>query len=180
MQFYTYMWLREDGTPYYVGKGKGDRGFKTGHHLVPCPKDLSRILVQEFLSENDALEAEKILIAHYGRKDLGTGILRNRTEGGDGVCNLSAESKNKIREALKGNTNGAGHKKSEAAKDKIRRALIGNTNGAGHRVSVTHRQKLNEARRTSPLFQIHCHRWGLAMKGKPWSAARRAAQERRG
>jgi len=27
VEFYTYLWLREDGTPYYVGKGCGKRAF---------------------------------------------------------------------------------------------------------------------------------------------------------
>jgi hypothetical protein len=79
MTFYTYLWLREDGTPYYVGKGKGNRAIRKG-----SPTDLDRVLIQEFPCEADAFSAEKFLIAYYGRKDNGTGILRNLTDGGEG------------------------------------------------------------------------------------------------
>jgi hypothetical protein len=84
MEFYTYLWLREDGTPYYVGKGQGRRA-QRGHVRIFPPIDPSRILIQEFPSEADALEAEKFLISYYGRKDLGVGCLRNLTDGGEGT-----------------------------------------------------------------------------------------------
>jgi hypothetical protein len=84
MVFYTYLWLREDGTPYYVGKGKGDRGFISKGHSVRCPKDSARLIVQEHPSETDAFAAEEFLIAYYGRKDVGTGCLLNRTDGRGG------------------------------------------------------------------------------------------------
>ena len=83
-EFYTYLWLREDGTPYYVGKGKDYRGFKSNGHAVPRPVDTRRILIQEFPTEADSLVAEIFLISYYGRLDVGTGCLRNRTGGGDG------------------------------------------------------------------------------------------------
>jgi hypothetical protein len=88
MTFYTYIWLREDGTPYYVGKGSGDRAYKSSRHSVNKPEDKSRILVQEFPDEESAFAAEKFLIAYYGRKDLGTGCLRNRSEGGEGSAGV--------------------------------------------------------------------------------------------
>jgi hypothetical protein len=104
MTFYTYLWLREDGTPYYVGKGEGRRAFVSYEHVVPRPKDSARIVLQEHPSEDAAFFAEKFLIAYYGRKDLSLGCLRNRTDGGEGpaghVC--SEKTKAKIRATLTG------------------------------------------------------------------------------
>ena len=79
--FYTYLWLREDGTPYYVGKGTQDRGFTGARHNVACPKDPERIIVQAHPTEAEAFAAEQFLIEFYGRKDVGNGSLRNRVEG---------------------------------------------------------------------------------------------------
>jgi hypothetical protein len=89
--FYTYLWLREDGTPYYAGKGKGNRGFESRGHRVHCPP-LERIIIQEWVSETEAFEAEKFLILYYGRKDLGTGYLVNLSDGGEGVSGSIAVS----------------------------------------------------------------------------------------
>jgi hypothetical protein len=81
--FYVYLWLREDGTPYYVGKGTKNRGFISSAHGVHCPSEIQNILVQEHPSEADAFEAEKFFISYWGRLDQGTGCLRNLTEGGE-------------------------------------------------------------------------------------------------
>jgi hypothetical protein len=74
--FYTYLWLRQDGTPYYVGKGKGNRAYRKAGHTVPCPKDRTHILMQYWESEDEAFAVEKWWIALFGRKDNSTGILR--------------------------------------------------------------------------------------------------------
>lgn len=83
MKHYVYEYLREDGTPYYVGKGIGKR-WKEKHN-VPIPPKSRVKFVAENLDEQTAIDLEIELISKYGRKDLGTGILRNLTNGGDGV-----------------------------------------------------------------------------------------------
>lgn len=122
--FYTYIWLREDGTPYYVGKGSGRRGFISNCHKVRRPIEDENILIQEFASEEDAFLAEMFLISFYGRKDLGEGSLQNHTNGGDtGPSRLgkrhSAESIEKMRKAKRGNTSALGHRLSKEARTRI-------------------------------------------------------------
>jgi hypothetical protein len=97
-RFYTYAYLREDGTPYYIGKGQGKRAHRKSKHEVNPPKDKSRVIfLKKNLTEEEAFKHEIYMIAVFGRKDLGTGILRNKTNGGDGPGNPSKETREKLK-----------------------------------------------------------------------------------
>ena len=114
-QFYTYLWLREDGTPYYVGKGSYSRAFRKG-----CPLE-EYVIVQEWPNEYASFAAEKFLIAYYGRKDKGTGILRNLTDGGEGCSGMvmPESARRAVSESLKGNQNLLGYKHTAESLTKI-------------------------------------------------------------
>ena len=156
--FYTYMWLREDGTPYYIGKGSGKRAFYSSAHFVHCPPDKTRIVIQPRSSEAEALEAEKFLIAQYGRLDLGTGCLRNRTDGGE---NPPKAFGNKY--CLGKTPHNKGKKMSEEQKEKLKLAHI------GKKLTLEHRQNIGKSikgRRvseaTKALMSVsQCARWAI-------------------
>ena len=118
-EFYTYAYLREDGTPYYIGKGTGNRIYSTWRRLKP-PKDKSRIIfLKQNLTEEEAFKHEIYMIAVFGRKDLGTGILRNLTNGGEGPSGMvhGEETRRKIsEESKKGRASMTPEQRSEASR----------------------------------------------------------------
>lgn len=119
-EFYVYAYLRENGSPYYIGKGKGYRAWDK-NHSIHLPTSKERIVVLERdLTEIGAFALERRYIRWYGRKELG-GILHNKTDGGDGTSGYrqSEEHKAKISRALKNKT------VSDDTRQKMSRSKVG-------------------------------------------------------
>ena len=151
--YYTYAYLREDKTPYYIGKGRSDRAFHKSGRNTPTPKDHSQILIlKKNLSEFEAYKHEIYMIAVFGRKDLGTGILRNLSDGGEGGATYGFKGKSHTLETRK--------KMSETKRaiDKTK-SRFGSSNPMYSKFhTIETKAKMSRSR-----------------KGRPWSQARRDA-----
>jgi hypothetical protein len=156
MEYYTYAYLREDKTPYYIGKGKGKRIYSTCRRIKP-PKDKSRIIyLKQNLTEEQAFKHEIYMVDVFGRKDLGTGILYNMTNGGEGMSGAirSDEYRKKMSEAKKN------HTVSEETKRKL--------SEAHKNPSEETRKKISEANKDKTLSKETRRKLSVAKKGMKW------------
>jgi len=156
--YYTYAYLRKDKTPYYIGKGKGRRLYTKSGNEIKLPKEKSRIIfLKQNLTEEEAFKHEIYMIAVFGRKDLGTGILRNKTNGGEGSSGLirSEEFKRKMSKIHKGKILSKEQKQildehrvkvhSSESKEKMSKSKIGNKWNVGRKLSKEHIEKIRQA-----------------------------------
>ena len=120
-KYYVYQYVREDNSPYYIGKGCRSRDTqkhirKNGANITP--RDSSRIRrIEDNLTEEEALELEEFLISEFGRKQEG-GILINTRSGG---------------------LSNTGQVFDDATREKMRQAKL------GRKYSVEHRAKQSAA-----------------------------------
>ena len=157
-RFYTYAYLREDRTPYYIGKGNGKRAYSKNHSIFVPPNE--RILfLKKNLLEEEAYQHEIYMIAILGRKDLGTGILHNKTNGGDGVrgMSVSIESRKKMSESRSGEKScWYGRKHTLETRRKMSESQSGETHAMyGKKHKLESRQKISAAVKgeNHPLYQ---------------------------
>lgn len=161
--YYVYAYIRSKtsltasiGTPYYIGKGIGQRAFTK--HNCPVPIDKTNILfIKENLTEIDAHLLEIQLIEQYGRKDLGNGILHNRTNGGEGISNPSSTTREKMATAKRNESNDTRLKRSIAAKNRIRAPLSNET-----------KRKISEANTGKKRTDDAKLKQSVAKKGRTW------------
>jgi hypothetical protein len=166
LKYYTYAYLREDRTPYYIGKGCGRRIRSKQRNINP-PKDKSRIIfLKQNLTEEEAFRHEKYMIAVFGRKDLGTGILHNRTNGGEGASGRikNKEEREKIRARMSGKNNpNYARIYTEEERKNLSEKMSGKNNpfyGKSH----TEEFKRNRIGSGNPMYGKKCHEHSKRMK----------------
>lgn len=104
-KYYIYAHIRNDnGEIFYIGKGMGKRAKALDgrnplwQNVVKKAGGYKVEIIATCNTEKYAFLLEKILIKHYGRRDNGTGILVNMTDGGEGVSGaiVGGETRKKL------------------------------------------------------------------------------------
>lgn len=129
-RYYVYTYLDSNGTPYYVGMGKGRRAVEK-HIYVEVP-EIINIIIQDDMTQEDAWKIETQLIEHYGMKCKNEGPLLNLQKGGKtqkSGWHHSTETKEQISKSLTGvkKKTTINYKKPKSAEhaEAIRQANIG-------------------------------------------------------
>jgi hypothetical protein len=193
--FYVYFLDRLDGTPFYVGRGTGNRWLmheykaKRGRSYkdniicqirdagFPVPKRK----VAEGLTHAEANALEIEIIAKLGRHPHGP--LVNMTAGGEGIIEMPPESEARRRAKLKG------RKPSDETRERLRRAASNPSTETrqrmsekkkGKRPTVETRQKMSKARKGRPFSEEHKAKIRAAVALRPPEHYAKLAAARRG
>jgi hypothetical protein len=175
----VYAYLREKdsprgkaGSPYYIGVAAHHwRPYQSAGRKTPRPAEESRVrMLRSGVTDKQARDWERFYIARYGRLDeqAGRQLVRNRTDGGEGVRGYrhTEETRARMREERR-NPSAASRLKMSAARRG--RQL---TDEAKAKISTAQAQ-----RPRGPLTAEHRALLSEALTGRPKSAERGAQGE---
>jgi len=170
---YVYRHIRLDkNIPFYIGIGGDCEGkYKRAHEVRNRSIYWKRVankggvlveILMDGLTWEQACDKEIEFIKLYGRANLGTGILVNCTDGGDGAMGLivSKETREKIRISRLGNKVNIGKKYSEERVEKVRTKLL------GQKRSAEVREKMSKSHTGVKLSKTHIENARLSHIGK--------------
>lgn len=182
--YYVYAYIRSKdsvtakaGTPYYIGKGRGNRAWAKHDSRAKTPNDYSLIVICETgLTEVGAYAIERRLIEFWGRKGIEpNGVLMNLAKGGEG--GLGGQShwpehvKTSNRRRMKTDNIGPlkkGSKMSEEQKQKIKETSA--INGYSAKDDHERNKKISAALSGRKKSNEHRINIGKASKGRvPWN-----------
>jgi len=138
---YVYRHIRHDkNEPFYIGIGS-DATYRRANEATRRNSYWSNIakngydvdILFDDLSWETACEKEAEFILLYGRRDLGTGILANMTNGGEGLISPNKEIREKKRQSMLGkNTGDSNGMKQIEARLKVSNSRMGKYMGDEH------------------------------------------------
>lgn len=153
--------------PFYVGKGRSERIKDTFYDKSPFKKrkidklksegiEIIAFKLFESLTNQEAIEIEKLLISTIGRRDSMLGPLVNLTDGGEGRLNSphTEEVKNKISNSKKGK--GVGRKHTQETIELMKQKQSRENNGfwgKKHTEGVKEEQSNRVSGMSHPMFE---------------------------
>lgn len=152
---YAYLFCYPDGTPYYVGVGKGDRARKVARNrwanhidakIRASGRTTLRVVVECF-TRDEACSLEKKWIKEHGRRHRDGGLLVNITDGGEGAPGMvwTEEMRGKVSRALKG------RRRAPEVCAQLSKSLRGNKNALGLKHSEETRARMSVSLRGKKL-----------------------------
>ena len=162
---YIYKHIRKDTNEvFYIGIGSDStykRAYSKRGRNDHWKKLINKVgyvveIIEDDIDWETACMNEIKLILEYGRTDLGTGCLVNKTDGGDGHKNPSLETRLKISKGNKGKII------SEEAKEAIRKS----NKNIEYKLSSEHLEKLTNSKIGKKYTEEHKLNISLSKLGK--------------